>query len=258
MKKVDKNNKIQLPQVTLIAVSSVKIYETVKALEYSMRGIDFGEVVLVTHQIPKHLPKGITVKLCPEITNIDMFNHMMVYDLAEYVDTDYILLVHYDGFVVNPTSWKDEFLDYDYIGSPWPLPDNEHHSYYDSEGNIVRVGNSVSLRSKRLLEYPGKHNLEWRKTPNGDYNEDIFLCCMSKCEMEKDGLRFAPIEVARFFGREHTIPETTGMDPFIFHKWWDENAKFPKFEDPKDKVMRILADITRPVRNVLGIHRKKS
>lgn len=248
---------LKLPNVTLIAVSSVKIYETVKALEYSMRGIDFGEVVLVSHECPKHLPKGITFKPCERIDNIDRFNYMMVYELSQYVDTDYMLLVHYDGFVVYPESFREEFFDYDYIGSPWPLPNEECYSYFDEEGNVVRVGNSVSLRSKRLLEYPSKHNLEWRPTPNGDYNEDIFLCAMNKCRMERDGLKFAPIEVARFFGREHTMPETEGIKPFVFHKWWGENADFPKFEEPKARMMRVIAEKTLPIRNVLGIHRKK-
>lgn len=247
---------LKLPQVTLIAVSSVKIYETIKALKYSMKDIEFGEVVLVTDKVPKHLPKGITVKLCEPITKIDMFNHMMVYDMAQYVDTDYMLLVHYDGFVINPSSWRNEFLDYDYIGSPWPLPSKGHNSYFDAKGNVVRVGNSVSLRSKRLLEYPKAHNLEWRPTPDGDYNEDIFLCAMSKCQMEEDGLKFAPIEVARFFGREHTIPETEGMTPFVFHKWWGENKNYPHFESFGAKAYRILAKITLPIRNVLGIHKK--
>ncbi len=248
--------KLSLPQITLIAVTSVKIYETIKALEYSMKGIDFGEVVLVTHKKPRNLPKGITVKLCDPITDIDKFNHMMVYDLDQYVNTDFMLLVHYDGFVVNPKSWREEFLEYDYIGSPWPMPDEEHVSYYDSNGNVVRVGNSVSIRSKRFLEYPSKHNLEWRPTPNGDYNEDIFLCAMSRVEMEKDGIEFAPIEVARYFGREHTMPETTGIDPFIFHKWWDENADYPHFKDPRAAIFEFLANVTRPIRNILGIHRK--
>lgn len=247
---------LNLPNVTLIAVSSVKIYETIKALEYSMKDVQYGEVVLVTHEKPRKLPSGITYKHCEPITNIDMFNKMMVYDLAQYVNTDYILLVHYDGFVVNPSAWKDEFLEYDYIGSPWPLPSEGHSSYFDAKGNVVRVGNSVSLRSKRLLEYPKAHNLEWRKTPDGDYNEDIFLCAMNKCQMEENGIKFAPIEVARYFGREHTMEETTGMNPFVFHKWWDENASYPKFVDPKTRVYEFFANITRPVRNVLNIHKK--
>ena len=37
------NQRLKLPNVTLAAMTSVKVYETIKALEYSMRGIDFGK-----------------------------------------------------------------------------------------------------------------------------------------------------------------------------------------------------------------------
>ena len=61
----------------------------------------------------------------------------------------------YDGFVVHPECWRDEFLNYDYIGSPWPLPKpGTKHCYHDIHGNLCRVGNSVSIRSKRLMDFP--------------------------------------------------------------------------------------------------------
>lgn len=249
-------SKLQLPNVTLIAVTSVKVYETVEALKYSMRGIDFGEVVLVSHEKPRFLPEEITFKQCEPITDIDRFNYMMVYEIAPYVSKDYALLVHYDGFVVHPESWRKEFLDYDYIGSPWPIPTDDAASFTDADGNIVRVGNSVSIRSKRILEYPLKHSLEWRPHASGFYNEDAFLCVMNKVQMEKDGLKFATIDVAKYFGREHPLPENRDIDTFVFHKWWGPNEKYPKFESKSAKVKRILADISRPVRNVLGIHKR--
>ena len=34
--------KLKLPQITLVAMTSVNIKETIQAMEYSMRGIDFG------------------------------------------------------------------------------------------------------------------------------------------------------------------------------------------------------------------------
>ena len=236
---------LKLPNVTLIAVTSVKLYETIKALTYSMRDIEFGEVVLVTHRKPLGLPKGITYKHTEKITDIDQFNYLMAYELGSYVNTDYIILVHYDGFIVHPEMWRNEFLQYDYIGSPWPLPTAEHSTYYDEDGNVCRVGNSVSLRSKRLLEYPKKAGLEWKPASDGFYNEDIFLCCMNKVKIEKAGMKFAPIEVARFFGREHTIPETEGVTPFLFHKWWGENKDFPRFENPFTKIWITMKAIRR-------------
>ena len=32
------------------------------------------------------------------------------------------LTIWTDGFIVHPEMWRDEFLKYDYIGAPWPLP----------------------------------------------------------------------------------------------------------------------------------------
>jgi hypothetical protein len=50
------------------------------------------------------------------------------------------------------------------------LPSDDF-SYRDIHGNIVSVGNSVSLRSKRLLELPIQLKLPWEPY-HGFYNED--------------------------------------------------------------------------------------
>lgn len=238
--------KLKLPNVTLAAMTSVNLYETIKALEYSMRGIEFGDVVLITHRKPFFLPEGIHYKHTSKLKDIDAFNYKMVYELTDYIDTDYVLLVHHDGFVVHPESWRDEFLDYDYIGSPWPLPDRDD-AYRDSKGNICRVGNSVSIRSKRLLAFPRQAQLTWERQEDGFYNEDTFLCCKNKNILEAAGMRFAPIEVAKYFGHEHMIPEIMDIEkPFLFHKWWGRNAQYPKFVNVWKVRWRKIKDIIRP------------
>ena len=247
--KKGEGQKIKLPNVTLAAMTSVKVYETIKALQYSMQGIEFGEVVLITHRKPFFLPKGITYKHTSKLTDIDCFNYKMVYELGDFIDTDYVLLVHYDGFVIHPEKWRDEFFDYDYVGSPWPIPKpRTQHCYHDVYGNLCRVGNSVSLRSKRLLEFPRQANLKWEKDEDGFYNEDIFICCMNKHRLEDAGMKIAPVEVAKYFGHEHLVPEIEDVDaPFLFHKWWGKNADYPKFENPIDKSWRKFKDIVRPL-----------
>jgi hypothetical protein len=227
-------DKLKLPSVTLVAMTSVNIYETVQAMKYSMRSIDFGDAVLVTDKKPFYLPKSIRYSHTTKLDNIDKFNYKMVYELKDHIKTDFCLIVHADGFVVNPEKWNDEFLSYDYIGSPWPLPKNDY-AYRDSQGNICRVGNSVSIRSKRLLEFPSEHSLKWERVDDGFYNEDIFICCHSKNEMEKYGIKWAPFELAIQFGREHPLPENRGVEPFVFHKWWGENASYPRFYSPKKR-----------------------
>ena len=241
-------HKLQLPNVTLAAMTSVKIYETIKALEYSMQGIEFGEVVLITHRRPVTLPKTITYKHTSRLTDIDCFNYKIAYELGDYIDTDYVLLVHYDGFVVHPEKWQDQFFDYDYIGSPWPIPEEgTKHSYYDIHGNLCRVGNSVSLRSKRFLDFPKKVGLKWERDKEGLYNEDTFLCCMNKHRFEEAGMKFAPVEVAAQFGHEHPVAEVMEVDaPFVFHKWRGRNSQYPQFQNPWTRRWLKFKSVVRP------------
>lgn len=246
---VENEGKLKLPNVTLAAMTSVKIYETIKALLYSMQGIEFGEVVLITHRKPANLPKGITYRHTSKLKDIDSFNYKMVYELGKYIDTDYVLLIHYDGFVVHPEKWRDEFLKYDYIGSPWPVPKpGTKHCYHDINGNLCRVGNSVSLRSKRLLDFPGEAGLIWEMDEDGFYNEDIFLCCMNKHRLEEAGMKIAPVDVAKYFGHEHPVPEVKDVDaPFVFHKWWGRNEQYPRFENPWTRRWLTIKKYIRPL-----------
>jgi len=223
--------KIELENVTLIAVSSVNIWQTIKALCYSMRGIEFGEVTLVTHKKPAFLPDSITYQHIDKISNINMFNYAMVYDLYKYVHKDYAILVHADGFVVNPNSWTNEFLEYDYIGAPWPIPDEKDKvSYRDEFGDLYRVGNSVSIRSKRLMELPEKVGMKWESFHNW-YNEDGFICVNKRKEFEKHGCRYAEPSFAAHFSQERMTPECEGVTPLCFHKWGGKNKKYPKFSN---------------------------
>ena len=230
-----KNGKLQLPNVTICAMTSVLVRETIKAMEYSMQKIDFGDAVIITHEKPQYLPKGIKYKYIDELTDIDGFNYKSVYEMGDYIETEFMLLVHYDGFVVNPDMWRDEFLDYDYIGSPWPLPrEGDDTTYRDIHGNICRVGNSVSIRSKRLLDFPREANIPW--TPEkGWFNEDGFICCRNRHLFEAAGMKFAPLELAIYFGHENMIPEIEGkgIRPFVFHKWMGTNAQYPDFRKKK-------------------------
>ena len=237
--------KLSLPQVTLIAMTSVDVQATVEAMKYSMRDIEFGDAVIVTHKKPFRLPKSIRYAHTDKLTNIDHFNYKTVYELGDYVHTDFALLVHADGFVVNPDSWRDEFLEYDYIGSPWPMPTNDL-MYRDIHGNLCRVGNSVSIRSKRLMDYPKQFDMPW--TPeDGCFNEDGFICCRMRHLFEAQGMRFAPLELAIYFGHEHMIPELEGKNirPFVFHKWWGTNAQYPDFRKPS-----VIERIKRPLRKI--------
>ena len=219
--------KIQLPNVTLVAMATRNVEETLQALNHSCRGVKYGSVKLLSHYTPYGLDKNIEFIRIDKIKSIDDWSYKIIYELNQYIDTEFALLVHADGFVVNPSSWKNEFMDYDYIGAPWPLP-TDNFSYRDAHGNIVRVGNSVSLRSKKLLELPIKLNMPWEPF-HGYWNEDGFICTKNKHIYEAKGMKFAPLDVAKYFSHEAMIPEVKGIKPFAFHKWAGSNRNYPKF-----------------------------
>lgn len=192
---------LKLPNVTLIALGTVNIEGMYHALEYSQRGIEWGAIKLIT-EIP--------------CKTIDEWNHAIVFDLRHFVETEFCMLIHPDGFVVNPESWRPEFLNYDYIGAPWPLP-TDNYSYRTPDGEIVRVGNSVSIRSKNFLQLPYALEVAWHPY-FGNTNEDGFLTCHNRRLFQHFGARYAPIEVAKYFSRELDISENADVEsPFAFH-----------------------------------------
>lgn len=60
--------KLKLPNVTLCAMTSVRVRETIKAMEYSMKGIEFADALFISdkkagvsakgHPLPPYLPAG--------------------------------------------------------------------------------------------------------------------------------------------------------------------------------------------------------
>ena len=190
--------KIKLPQVTLICLTNKDFEGHKKALDKSCEGIDFGAVKLIWDE---------------KCNSIDEWNRRIIQDLYKYVDTDYALLIHADGYVIHPELWKDEWLQYDFIGAPWPPP-TDNYSYLDESGELQRVGNSVSLRSRKLMMLSAIR--PW-KSYYGNTNEDGFICCHNRKWLEECGCKFAPLEVAVHFSKEHEIPENKDITPFAFH-----------------------------------------
>jgi len=191
---------LELPQITLIAITNKDFQAHKYAIDESCRDIRWGAVKLIWDE---------------SIKSIDDWNYKIIYELHHYVQTPYAFLFHADGYPINPSAWRNEFLDYDFIGAPWPLP-RDNYSYLTPDGELIRVGNSVSIRSKRILELPSQLGLEW-KSYYGNTNEDGFLCVHNRKILQEHGCKFAPLDVAKYFSREHAIPENEGLTPFAFH-----------------------------------------
>ncbi len=204
---------ITFDNITLIAVAGINAFNTLKAIKYSCKNINFANVKLIT---PENINDDFVEIIKCEPLNYEQYNHFIVYRLHEYIDTKYALIIQEDGFVVKSDKWDNSFLDYDYIGAPWPLP-QDNFSFRDVYGYIQRVGNGgFTLRSKKLLSLASELNLEW-KSYYGFYNEDGFFCCHNRHIYEQYGCKFADIHAAVKFSYETPIPENYNIIPFGFH-----------------------------------------
>ena len=207
--------KKHLPDITLIAISSILLHETIKALQKSCEKLDFGAVKLISHERPSNLPKEIEFEKCSRINNIMDFNHLAFSDLGGYIQTSHTLLVQNHAYVINPICWDNDWLQYDYIGAPWAWQEN---SYIANTGEHVRVGNGgFSLRSKKLLELPRNLGLPL-KQEQGFWNEDGNICCYYRREFLEAGIKYAPVEIAAHFSFENEVPENRGIKTFGFHR----------------------------------------
>ena len=175
---------------------------------------------------PDYFPDNFNFCLIDKIGNVDEYSYNMIYRLGDYIDTEFALVVQYDGYVINPGLWRDEFLNYDYIGAVWSIPgDDDKISFRDEMGILHRVGNGgFSLRSKKLIDLPKKLNIKWESYRNS-YNEDGFICVFKRHIYEENGCKFAPIDIAKYFSHEAEIPEVQGITPFGFHGKWSKYKK---------------------------------
>jgi len=215
--------KLDLKNVSLVCVASKDVERGLLALKYSQSDISFGQTLLFSHYKPQFIDNIRHVRIKP-FASVEEWGEFIIYDLYKYINTEYILLVHDDGFVVNAESWNPQFLDYDYIGAPWPLPKDDF-SYRTDSGELVRIGNSVSIRSKKILELPRELGLPWVPF-HGYLHEDGFLNVQYRNKLIDNGMKFAPLPLGRCFGREYV---DSVEQPFTFHKWVGQNRNFPNF-----------------------------
>ncbi|MEO7762152.1 MAG: hypothetical protein ABIS68_09615, partial [Casimicrobiaceae bacterium] len=104
---------LELPSVTLICIDCQRHALALAAIEQSMLRCRFAEVVWFTDQAPV-IDELRVVPIEPLTTAAQRFR-FVAQRVAEHVATSHVLLIQWDAFVVNPSAWRDDFLDYDYI-----------------------------------------------------------------------------------------------------------------------------------------------
>jgi len=185
--------KLKLPTVTIWASMHSKdeayFERTLRVLRYINRIIEPADIVFFSH-IPT---KEFTWFESHTHNSLD-WRWMIPVLVREKVMSDYNLQIHEDGFPIDINQWTPEFLNYDYIGSPWP---------------DKSVGNGgFNLQSKRFNWLSGG-------LVASDELPDVKVCRTFRKALEDMDMQYAPFDIASRFGCE--FPGFKDIPHFGFH-----------------------------------------
>ena len=188
---------LELPSVTLCCIDTANPLLALRALRLSAAGIRFARVLMLSDR-PLVAPE-VEVRTIAPLTSRAEYSEFVLKSLLAHVETAHVLLIQWDGYVINPEAWKDEFLACDYIGAKWFWHDDAY-----------RVGNGgFSLRSRKLLNALQDPRVEI------DGAEDETICRKFRTLLEREhGIVFATEQLADDFAFEVAYP--IGK-PFGFH-----------------------------------------
>ena len=192
---------LDLPGVTLCCIDTRNHALALRALAISREGVRFARTLFITDALPPGVTAPDDIEIVPihAIDSRDAYSEFVLKSLRSHIATAHVLLVQWDGYVVNPAAWDQAFIDCDYIGAPW---------YWHDDG--MRVGNGgFSLRSKRLLDALQDPRIVLVEA------EDATIGRTFRPLLERDhGIRFASEALASTFAFEAAHP--IGR-PFGFH-----------------------------------------
>jgi hypothetical protein len=193
--------RLRLQEVTLVTATSVNMDQTNAALLHCIQEIDFGAVKMLSSELPMITDPRVEYIRIPPIDFLG-YSRLIVGELNAYVQTSHCLVVQADGFVLDAALWRPQFLEYDYIGAPWPeyvVLAGPGNRYLRLDKNSVGNG-GFSLRSKKLLEITSRLRFDDLNFPTR--SEDVLICHYLYDEMRAAGIRFAPPEIAALFSIE--------------------------------------------------------
>jgi len=187
------------------ATGNNRIENVLKIGHETSKGINFGRKVIYTAQKPDCETYDFDIELIEGI-NHNQYTGWISKNLKDLFTTDFVLNFHSDGMIQSPSSWTDDFYDYDYIGAIF------------LRGVVGNGG--FSLRSKLFAEIMSLVDTSPHDPQNGIHdNEDVVFCYTNRHIFDFNKVKFAPHTIASRFSTEHISTDQNHFkNSFGFHE----------------------------------------
>ena len=190
--------------ITIVAIDFLYYDLTRRAIEISLPAIDPKEIIVISD---RNFMPGAKYVPTKKLNRMEDIAELMLKWTWPLVETTHAIFVQWDGMATRPDLWTDDFLNYDYIGAPWP---------WKGEGQNIGNG-GFSLRSRRLLEACGR-DAAVRLTRDEPIAEDNIIGQHCRAYLEtQHAIKFAPTELASLFSYELE----QYRESFGFHGLWN-------------------------------------
>lgn len=218
---------LKLPDVTLVCIETRQHELARMAIDDCLRVAEFGDVLILSDrsEMADDLAQPFHFHLVDDWPEKVGWSRSWWFDVPPLLRTRQTLNVQWDSWIFDPEEWHDEFLEFDYVGSPWWYP-------------FKNVGNGgFSLISSRLKKYI--YDRRWDYPCDTAVDDDL-LCRTYRPRLEEAGFLWAPDWVASAFAFETSRPYPTSKH-FGFHAIynWPEVLK----EDDLAKRIRIVSKL---------------
>jgi hypothetical protein len=132
---------LDLSRITLLFVATQAHAITKRVIDDCLTKANFGDVLIYSDQPELITVPGARYEIVPDFPDKKEAGYFYYSEAMNKVETDFALMLEWDGGICDPTKWLPEFFNYDYVGAPWNM----------RRGDPYDVGNGgFTLISKRF------------------------------------------------------------------------------------------------------------
>ncbi len=179
---------LDLSRCTLLFVETRAHKITKRVIEDCLSKATFGDVLIYTDDPYEFAGLGARILLCDDFPNKKEAGQFYYSAAMAEVETDFALMLEWDAGIHDPSKWRPEFFNYDYIGAPWTVRASDPHD----------VGNGgFTLMSKRLGHFLCRERAQFPVCTDWD------ICRNQRTKLEAAGLfKWPKRDIASHFSWE--------------------------------------------------------